>query len=110
MDGFYSGYFTGISGNGFAMFILKDGLLAGADPLGVLFDGEYKPEGSGYRICVRINVPAGSTTVQGVVAGDTGLKYEVDTVIPGPLDSVPYIAIPTPFGLVNVKFRKLRNV
>jgi hypothetical protein len=109
MDGFYIGYFTGSAGNGIAMFALLNGIIVGADPMGVKFDGTYSPEANGFRIRVNVTVPAGGTTVQGVSPGSVGLDYVVDTMVPGTLDSVPYLTIPTPYGSVNVKFEKLRD-
>jgi hypothetical protein len=110
MDGFYVGYFTGEAGNGLAMFTLLNGTIVGVDALGVRFDGSYTLEGQGYRIAVKITAPPGSMLVQGVSTGELGLKYEVETSIPGNLENVPYLTIPTPFGPVNVRFKKLRDV
>ena len=109
MDGFYVGYFTGEAGNGLAMFTLLKGVIVGVDALGVNFDGSYEPAEQGYKIAVKITAPPGGMLVQGVSTGTTGLKYEIETLIPGPLDTVPYLTIPTPFGAVNVKFKKLRD-
>lgn len=110
MEGFYVGYFTGEAGNGLAMFTLREGVIVGVDALGVRFDGTYEPDKEGYKIAVKISAPPDGVLVQGISTGTTGLKYEVETTIPGAIDSVPYLTIPTPFGPVNVKFKKLRDV
>jgi hypothetical protein len=109
MDGFYAGYFTGTGGNGIAMFVLQNGVIVGVDAMGVKFDGNYEAVENGFRLKVKISAPAGGTLVQGMSTGSTGLTYEIDTIIPGTLDSIPYLTIPTPFGPVNSKFKKLRD-
>lgn len=109
MEGFYVGYFTGEAGNGLAMFTLLKGVIVGVDAQGVCFDGNYEPAEKGYKVLVKISAPPGGTLVQGVSTGTMGLKYEVETTIPGALETVPYLTIPTPFGAVNVKFKKLRD-
>lgn len=47
IDGIYSVYLTGQSGNGFAIMIMMNGKVTGADAMGILFDGDYSPATSG---------------------------------------------------------------
>jgi hypothetical protein len=41
MNGFYAVYYTGKAGSGFAIVVFKDGIIAGADASGGLYDGTY---------------------------------------------------------------------
>ncbi len=40
LNGFYSVYYTGGTGSGFGVIVLKDGIVTGVDVSGGLFDGD----------------------------------------------------------------------
>ena len=46
IEGIYVAYLTGKAGTGFAMLIIRNGKITGADPLGAVYDGVYskKPD------------------------------------------------------------------
>lgn len=112
IDGFYSAYFAGKSGNGFGMFVLWAGRVVGADPMGVSFDGDYTPkvDGTGYEGTIRILIPPGGTTVQGVMSGPDGVSYSIPLTLPRSFDAGSFIRFETPLGPVNVRFVKLRSI
>lgn len=110
MDGFYAGYFTGISGQGQAIFAMKDGALVGADAAGVTFDGDYSLANTGeMKGLVTVKVPAGISIVQGVTAGSQGLTYKVPITLPADFANRPFITVETPMGAVNVRLVKVRD-
>lgn len=111
MNGIYAGYFTGKVGSGFAMFVLKDGVLTGADVTGVLFDGEYKAaDTKAVTGILHAKIPPGTTTIQGVTAGERGLNYSAPFSLPANFESEPYVTVETPLGTVNVRLVKLREI
>lgn len=111
VDGFYSSLFSGKAGEGSAMFILSDGVLTGADPLGVCFDGHYEADpGGGFSGRVTVKVPPGAEVVQGVTSGPDGITYEVDVKIPADFASKPFISLATPLGPVNFKLTYIRAI
>ncbi|WP_333897440.1 hypothetical protein [Brevundimonas aurantiaca] len=111
MDGFYSALFSGKAGEGSAMFILSDGVLVGADPLGVLFDGSYTPDGKGgFAGKVIVKAPPNGELVQGVTTGPDGLTYEVGIEIPADFETRPFLTLSTPLGPINFVLKRLRSV
>ncbi|GBQ28445.1 hypothetical protein HLH34_11210 [Gluconacetobacter azotocaptans] len=74
IDGVYAAYMTGANGQGFAMFVFQSGIIVGADPLGVLYDGEYLPGADSEPITgkVTVRVPPNGTVIQGVRRGRRG--------------------------------------
>ena len=110
IDGFYAGYFTGLSGSGMAMFILSSGVIVGADNAGVKFDGKYsKVDTGGFAGSVTVSAPPNVNLIQGVTSGAAGLTYAVPFEFSPDFVEEPFIKISTPMGPVNVKLVKLRG-
>jgi hypothetical protein len=109
MDGIYVGYFAGEAGNGLAMFVFREGVIVGVDANGTSFDGTYELIGDACRLQVEVTIPPGGLTVQGVAVGDQSLTYSVETVMPVDVSRLPYLTLPTPYGNVNVRLKKLRD-
>lgn len=110
VDGFYAVYLSSGTGFGAAMFIVRDGKIAGADPHGVVLNGSCSRRGDTYKAKVKIEVPPGATLLQGGAAGPEGTKYEVNFTFDYPLDGLPFRRIETPMGPVNAKFVKVRSM
>lgn len=109
-DGFYAAYMTGEEGQGFAVFLFLNGIITGADPLGVRFDGKFTATHDGtLHATVEVNVPPEGTVVQGVTPGPSGLTYGVSFDLP-PDKASDYFQISTPLGPVNVRLEKLRSI
>ncbi|RKE53396.1 hypothetical protein C8J41_101397 [Sphingomonas sp. PP-CC-3G-468] len=110
-EGFYSGYMSGSEGQGFALFIFADGAIAGADPLGVKFDGTYETQNDGSLAgTVTVSVPAGGTVIQGASAGPAGIKYEVVLEFSPNTFALDFVKLETPLGPVNLRLVKLREL
>ena len=54
MGGIYAMYFTGTAGVGHGVFVLKDGVVAGADAIGGVLDGTYQDTGDGNLDIARL--------------------------------------------------------
>ena len=70
MNGIYVMYYTGVAGSGYTVFVMKDGVIVGADATGGLLDGTYTDVGDGnLDVSVMLNAPAGTMLVTGTVTG-----------------------------------------
>ena len=111
MDGIYAMYFTGNAGFGHAVFVLKDGVLVGADAVGGVLDGEYKITDQGeIKFSINLTIPAGASLVTGVHAGNEPLTQLIEGNLPHNFSNGNPIALRTPTGPVNVSFKRLRNL
>jgi hypothetical protein len=112
VDGIYAVYITGQSGNGLILMMMRNGKMTGVDPMGVMFDGDYSPIGSGeeWQATVTVKAPPGVTTVQGVSTGPSGITYKVSYVFPKNFEQQKFLEITTQLGPVNAKFQKLRSL
>jgi hypothetical protein len=111
IDGIYAAYMTGTDGQGFGMFVFHNGILSGADPLGVRFDGMYESTEDGKILAtIKVTVPPEGTVVQGVSVGSSPLTYEVPLLLEADLESMGVFRLDTPLGPVNVKLEKLRGL
>ena len=104
-------YFTGVSGAGEAVFVMKDGVIVGSDTAGGVLDGTYKDTGDGnLDISVKLKVPAGTWLVTGTTAGREPLTQEITATLPANLGNGRSLGIQTPTGPVNVVFKRLRDI
>jgi len=111
MTGIYAMYFTGLAGSGHAVFVMKDGIVAGADTVGGVLDGTYKSASEGYLdVTVTLTVPPGAWLVTGAVAGDQPMAQEIKARLPENLGGGNPVTVQTPTGPVNVIFKRLRDL
>jgi hypothetical protein len=109
-EGFYAGYMSSSDGQGFAMFVFSNGVIAGADPLGVEFDGHYETSEDGSILGrVSVRVPAGGTVIQGASAGPSGMTYDVPIAFPAGAFEADFVKLDTPLGPVNLRMKRLRG-
>jgi hypothetical protein len=61
LDGFYALYYTGSVSSGFAMIVLRSGIVTGADAGGGLYDGNYAVNADKRTIegTLKLTTPAG---------------------------------------------------
>src|SRR5215467_10738836 len=110
MDGIYAMYFTGSVGSGFGLLILNNGIIAGADAVGGLYDGSYAPEEPGtLSVNVRLTRPPGTTLVTGAAAGATTMVIDIPAKLPENFGNGQPLALKTPTGPINIIFKKLRD-
>jgi len=111
IDGFYVGYMSA-TGYGVVLFVFSGGVIVGVDAGGVKFDGTYKqePDTKAFEGTVKVNAPPNIDLVQGLNSGPQGLQYEVPFYLPPNFLEAPFIRVATPFGPVNIKLEKVRDL
>ncbi len=111
MDGFYVAYISGTAGLGMAMFIFREGVMVGSDISGVSYDGTYvaSEDGRSAQVSAVVNVPGGTTLVQGVVVPPEGESFRIERLIPL-VNDAQFFPLDTPHGPVNVRLTKLRDL
>lgn len=112
LDGFYVGYMSAGSGYGVVMFIFQGKTIVGVDAGGVKFDGTFdaNEDGSSLQGKITVSAPPNISLVQGISTGAEGLTYNLPFSMPTDFLDKPFIKIDTPFGAVNVKLEKLRDI
>jgi len=112
LDGFYVGYMTAASGYGVVLFVFQGNVVVGVDAGGVKFDGSFlhDDDTGTYQGNIRVDAPPNISLVQGIPTGPSGLKYTVPFSLPADFLTSPFIKVETPFGAVNVKLEKLRDL
>ena len=109
MDGIYAMYFTGSAGVGHGVFVLKDGVIAGADAIGGVLDGSFQENAEGdLDIAVTMTVPPGASLVTGAVADREPLVQKIKATLPRDFGGGRPIGLNMPTGPVNVIFKRLR--
>ena len=112
MDGFYSAYFTGVHGSGYALFVMREGVIVGADPAGGSFDGQYgfNEDAQSYDGTIVMSAPAGTVLVTGAQVGSEPVQFPIPVRLPANFDNGQVIGVETPTGPINVTFRKIRGM
>lgn len=111
LDGFYVGYMSA-DGYGVVLFVFRGSNIVGVDAGGVKFDGTYAQDSAtnSFRGKITVNAPPNIDLVQGINTGPNGLTYEVPFSMPENFLEAPFIRVDTPFGPVNIKLEKLRDL
>jgi hypothetical protein len=110
INGFYAAYVTGSNGQGFIMYIFRNGTIVGVDVAGIKYDGTYRDTDGGFAISVNLSYPPNTLLVQGVSTGAEPETAKLDFHLPTDFLARPYIRIDAKHGPVNVKFAKLREL
>ncbi len=101
---------AGIAGEGFALLILKDGILTGVDTGRVIFDGTFENSNEGSIFgTVTVKAPPHITLIQGVTADANGLTYSANFSVPADFATKPYLRFETPIGPINGTLELLRR-
>ena len=111
MNGFYAAFLTGKNGNSILLFVIRDGVVVGVDAGGMKYDGRVsRSEGGRHKLHLTYTIPPGLPMITGLgpVALPTPVSLDVD--LPPEFDSGVVVGIQTPFGPVNAKINKLRDL
>lgn len=111
MDGIYVAYLTGRGGNSVLLFVMKSNKIVGADVGGMKYDGhiDQMPNGSiSFHIEYVINPGTVLITGAGGVASPTPVALDFN--MPANFAEGAIVNIQTPFGPVNAKITKLRDL
>lgn len=106
ISGIYTAYLTGQAGQGMAMFVFKDGKIAGADIGGLTFSGFYKVENDRMVGNLIYEMPANSISITGASFEKASGAIEVPIDLPTSIDPKETYRINTPIGPLNAKFVK----
>jgi hypothetical protein len=110
--GIYAAYFTGASGNSLGIFLIKDGIIAGADIAGWKYDGSFSLSNDDRRIVgnIRFTIPPGEVSISGAIAGGEPLEMIVPISFPTDIRNDEFYRIETPAGPINARFDKIRDL
>ncbi len=110
MNGFYAVYYTGVSGFGNAVLAITNGVIAGADVAGGIYDGTYTATNDGHwDASISLTVPAGTTLVTGQVL-PSPMTQTFTANLPVDFANGQALPIQTTMGPVNAIFKKLRDL
>jgi hypothetical protein len=111
LNGFYALYYTGRTGSGFGVIVLKDGIVTGADVSGGLFDGEYTiHEDRGvFEGTIRMPVPPGISLVTGAAPSPNPYTQQIPISFPLDLNQGKPVLVQTSTGPVNLILKKIRD-
>jgi hypothetical protein len=112
MNGFYTAYLTGKAGSGVALLAIKDSLIVGVDVGGMKYDGRIdpKPDDAGFSCHIEYVVPPGMPLITGPGPVAIATPVSITFDLPQNFAEGPVIGIQTPFGPLNVKFAKIRDI
>jgi hypothetical protein len=110
LDGFYAVFYTGKVSSGFAMIVLRNGIVTGADVGGGLYDGKYTVSADKRTVegTMKLTTPPGISLVTGAPASSEVSIQEFPLSLPADLNEQT-VQIQTPTGPVNLKFKKIRD-
>jgi hypothetical protein len=90
---------------------LKDGVIAGTDIAGMLYDGTFEITPDGFVLGrVKYVLPVGSSTITGLSATDEPIELISPLKLPLVFANDTVHRIETPAGPVNAKFKKVRGL
>lgn len=111
MNGIYVTYFTGVTGSGHALFMMKDGEIVGADAAGGVLDGTYRIQSDGkVSLSATFNAPVGALLVTGTVVRDENFLQRITAVVSKNFANGDTIPLQTSTGPVNAIFKQLREI
>lgn len=111
-DGFYISYMTGRTGNTLALFVFSNGVIAGADMGGGIYDGKYSvDEGTSMaHLTITFVLPAGNSSITGKSADMEPIRIKVPLELPVPTPSDSIFELNTPLGPLNTRFERIRGI
>jgi hypothetical protein len=111
MDGFYAAYLTGRGGNTVVLLAIKSNSIVGVDAGGLKYDGNVEPTtGGAFKFQVKYILPPGTPLITGMGGVATPTPVSLDFTVPPDFTSGTIVTIQTPFGPVNAKMSKLRDL
>jgi hypothetical protein len=104
-------YYTGASGSGLGVIAFVNGVLAGADAAGGLYDGEYNTDEAG-RISgkVKMTIPAGVTLVTNGAVSPSPYTVEFPIQLAADFTDGTPMRLELPIGPINIVFKSLRGL
>ena len=111
-DAFYAAYLTGRTGVTMALLLFHDGVITGVDLGEGRYDGDYRTASDKAHVVgtLKLTLPAGLSTITGVLSAERPATFSVPFDLPLPLDPEAIHRIETGVGPVNARFKKVRDV
>jgi hypothetical protein len=112
-EGIYAAYVTGTGGlQGVLFLVFRGNEIVGVDLGGFQYDASYQFDEAKreFNITVHVNAPPNKPLVQGGTTGPTGIRLNHTFSLPGDFMKGPYFELPSPYGPVNMRLEKLRNL
>ncbi|MGV3576622.1 MAG: hypothetical protein ACO1O4_15975 [Devosia sp.] len=110
MEGFYAVYYTGQTGFGHAVLVMREGKIVGADVTGGVYDGTYTIEANNsVTVDIVLTVPPGTTLVTGQTL-TTQHSQNIKANVVETFANGQTVPLQTPMGPVNAIFKKLRDL
>lgn len=109
IDGVYLGYMTGSSGTTLGIFHIANGILAGGDVGGGVYDGEYRLEDNCAVGEIVFRAPNGGQLVSGGQS-DFEIKLKSTFAFATPIEMEPYHTVQSSVGTINIRFEKVRDL
>ena len=111
LDGFYAAYLSAKAGQDFALLMFREGIIVGADLVGVSLDGRYSETDDGVvSISLSVKTPPNVPLIQGGTSGPDGLETQMAFRMPHNFTSQPFVRIDGPRGPVNARLVRLRGL
>ena len=108
LSGVYLAYFSADFGTTMGIYLVKEGIIAGGDLGGGIYDGIYEVAGGVAIGRIRFRSRTPGTSITGA-SSDVPMNYETPIELTLPLDAVDFHQLDGPAGRVNVRFEKLRG-
>lgn len=107
----YSAFFTGTTGNSFAIFYIGDGILFGLDAGLATYTGSYTQAGPDAPLvgAIELHAPANTPLITGQPPGGTQ-TINIPLTLPANFANGSVVRIETPMGPVNAIFRKGQDI
>ncbi len=111
MDGIYKVTFRGAADWGIGLLELRNGIVAGADAAGAIYDGTYQETDLDITLNLNMTVPPGVVLVQGGAAQPKQYSIVFHAIIPKhSIDDATPVYVDLPPGPVNVIVTRLREL
>jgi hypothetical protein len=111
LEGFYALFYTGEVSSGYAVLVLKGGIIAGADVSGGLYDGQYTVNYDQKNLngTLRLTIPAGIALVTGAPASEETSTQDIPFSLPLDFADERVLQVQTATGPINLRFKKIRD-
>jgi hypothetical protein len=111
-EGFFRIAFTGATGSGLGILVLRNGSVVGADTGGGTYDGSYKENADtqALEFVITLSMPAGVAPVQTGIPLATPISVPINaSLLQDDIGGANPTLVQTPLGPVNVLFAKIRE-
>jgi len=110
MNAIYATYFSGATGNSFAILVFLNGVVSGADAGLGRYDGSYAIKEGKIVGSLVFTLPPHASSITGISTENTPLHLDLTISLALPLEAEPFHQIETPLGPINARFEKLRDL